>query len=73
MCAGNGGPQTGLRQITGCGITVTTFIEDADHRAAIDASLRRLGDILPHTQLFSRFLDESERAEINGGNKTFEG
>ena len=35
--------------------------------AAAHRELRRLGDVLADLQVFARFLDEPERAEVDGG------
>ena len=64
--------QPGLGQVTGRRIAITAFVNHGNHGAAIDCALRRFGNILPHRGLFGGFLDQPQRAEINGGKDALE-
>src|SRR6185437_10980791 len=49
------------------GVAEAALVDDGHHRAAVHAELGGFRDVLPHGEVFARFLDESQRAEVDRG------
>jgi hypothetical protein len=46
-------------------------MHDGHHRTAIGASAKGLQYILPHHDVFARFIDQAQGAKIDGGDEAF--